>query len=298
MCIVTYEPSAEDLHWLKIGNTRIFARHTKQGKQAIVYSFSITSKTSAAMILPLPVVQGSGEDALNFIDMSDYPDFFDDIDSVCRPEYQHIEEYTNLDDMLECGEGEEISKLIVHDVGDYEASYVPTIDDFDRLDPCFRLPEEVWKKMPDYSDYGFAVFQLKLTLSVGDDETENAVHPMAFEFPTRNSQQLFYPTVHVHDGDYHNLGDFQHTFYCQRENARSEFKYLRDLFHGESPSPAEAVIGDFKGYAWYLRTTEVASQLPIGIDKCQGLVDPENKIQGMSLKGSYPNLDVWIGDVV
>jgi len=72
---------------------------------------------------------------------------------------------------------------------------------------------------------------------------------MAFEFPTGNSKKPFYPTVHVHDGGYHNKADFFHTLYCQRDNARSEFKYQWDLLHGDNPTPASYYDGlNFEGY--------------------------------------------------
>ncbi len=88
--------------------------------------------------------------------------------------------------------------------------------------------------MPNYSEYGFAVFQLNTTLSNEEDEIENIIHPMAFEFPTCNSKKLFCPTVHVHNGNYHKQAEFCHTIYCQRDNARSEFKYEWDLLHGKN----------------------------------------------------------------
>ncbi len=295
MCIVTAEEEeASRQYWLKISKTNIFARHTRPGHQVVAYSMSIASRTRAAMILPLPVVPGSGEDALKFIDLSGYPDFFNDLAKACEQEYQSND--------LECiDDFDSPEMLVVHDVGDYQASYVPTMADFERLDPCFRLTDEIWRKMPDYTDYGFAVFQLKISLSKKDDEKENDIHPMAFEFPTRDSQKLFYPTVHVHDGDYHNEAGFYHTFYCQRDNARSEFKYQRDLLDKQPPTPAEEFneeldrMNSFEGYLWYLRSRDVASKL-IQIDKCKGIVDPAKKLHAMFLIGDYPNFDIWLGD--
>jgi hypothetical protein len=39
----------------------------------------------------------------------------------------------------------------VREVGSFEASYVPKIADFSRLDERFRLPVAVWKKLPQAS---------------------------------------------------------------------------------------------------------------------------------------------------
>ena len=57
--------------------------------------------------------------------------------------------------------------LRVHDVGLFEASFVPTLADFERLDPRFRLSPGVWEQLPQYRDWGFAVFKLKKIRSVG-----------------------------------------------------------------------------------------------------------------------------------
>ncbi|HEY1122323.1 MAG TPA: hypothetical protein VGE67_12015 [Haloferula sp.] len=79
--------------------------------------------------------------------------------------------------------------------------------DFERLDPRFRLPVETWTALPAYADHGFAVFKLR----AGEQE----VHPMAFTFPTRHPDTLFFPTVHIHDGKVHPEEDFDHELYCQ-----------------------------------------------------------------------------------
>jgi hypothetical protein len=309
MCIITTETLEEERQrWLRITKTNIFARHTRPGHQILAYSLSIASKSVAAMILPLPVITGSGEEALRFIDLSTYATFFNDLNFICEPEY--CEPESDMFDIEEASFGSEDETeviLAVHEVGDFEASYVPTMKDFNRLDPRFRLPDEIWKKMPVYSDYGFAVFQLKITLMQDNNETENHVHPMAFEFPTRDDNRLFYPTVHVHDGDFHENAGFYHTFYCQRENARSEFKYQRDLLHGEKPTTAELMGSTesesseydfpfgFFGYDWYSRSLKPLSD-SIELEKCEGLLDKDKQLHSMSLFGTYPNKDIWLGD--
>ena len=99
-------------------------------------------------------------------------------------------------------------KLAVQQIGSYEASFVPSEADFRRLDERFRLPASTWASLPIYHDYGFAVFKLKAGAHV--------VHPMAFEFPRRYPNRLFFPTVHIHDGKVHQTADFDHTLYCQK----------------------------------------------------------------------------------
>src|SRR5581483_11470974 len=104
--------------------------------------------------------------------------------------------------------------LEVHDVGDYIASFVPTVDDFERLDPRFSISKQVWSAIPAYADYGFAVFQLR--------ELSGSTHPIAFEFQTRLSDALYFPTVHIHDGTVHEKDNFDHVLYLQEEQFDSK----------------------------------------------------------------------------
>src|SRR4029079_513166 len=97
--------------------------------------------------------------------------------------------------------------LPVIPVGSFEASFVPTVNDFSRLDERFRLPGNAFDKLAGYKKYGFAVFKLK--------PGEQKVHPMAFEFPTASTSRLFFPTVHIHDGKVHDRAGFDHALYCQ-----------------------------------------------------------------------------------
>jgi hypothetical protein len=76
--------------------------------------------------------------------------------------------------------------LAVHNVGGLEASFVPRLCDFERLDARFRISSNIWDSLPVYRDYGFAVF--KLRPSDGPTDTGRhadhatsirRVHPMA-----------------------------------------------------------------------------------------------------------------------
>lgn len=199
-----------------VSQTHIYARPLPGGRQALAYSMNVNLSEETAMVLPLPVALDRGDDALQFIDLSACPSFFSDLSSLF-PEI-----------MLQAKRGglalspsRNRPKLKVHAVGDFEASYVPTPRDFDRLDERFRLPPRVFDTLPQYQHYGFAVFKLApkkkhfwgfLSPSSSKDQT---IHPMAFVFPRQNEQELFFPTVHVHDGELHPEADFDHSLYCQ-----------------------------------------------------------------------------------
>jgi len=163
---------------------------------------SIDADKDLAMVLPLPVKQPAGEKDVQFIDLKSYPGFFADLDTgFPRPHLQSA------------GFGSRsVTKLSGHplevqQVGDFEASFVPTVKDFSRLDERFRLPEATWNDLPDYQTYGFAVFKLK--------SGAMTVHPMAFSFSLRDPHSLFFPTVHIHDGKVHPKAHFDHVLYCQ-----------------------------------------------------------------------------------
>ena len=150
------------------------------------------------------------------------------------------------------------------------------------------------------------MFQLRLGLSDDSHHVDNDVHPMAFEFPTRDETRLFFPSVHVHDRMYHNEAGFHHRFYCQRENARAEFKHQRDLMTGVTPTPAEVIRyspefreapARFTGYDWYFESRPDPGR-DIDLDRCHGLVDGERAIAKMRLEGDYPNRDLWLDDFI
>ena len=151
---------------VSVTDTNIFARASKDGRQFLVYSMKLDAKEELAMILPLPVPKASKEDAVRFINLEKYPDFFAELRSGF-PEPKPGRSLSNSKDAP--------ATLKVVEVGSFIASFVPSVADFKRVDEKFRLPADVWDKLPMYRGFGFAVFQLK--------KGEHKIHPMAFEFP-------------------------------------------------------------------------------------------------------------------
>lgn len=191
-----------------VADTDIFARSDHE-RQFLVYSMSFAARSDLAMILPLPVPPGPSEDAVRFIDLHLYPTFFDDMRQGFQP---------SLSGPLSRAQAGSLDapRLRVHDVGEFEASFAPRIADFDRLDERFRIPSDAWDRLPAYHDFGFAVFKLKASASrVLGGRKPRRVHPMAFTFPRRNPELLYFPTVHIHDGDVHPRAEFDHMLYCQ-----------------------------------------------------------------------------------
>jgi hypothetical protein len=243
-----------------VSSTKIFARwlaaEASAVRQAVVYQMNYKTAADVAMILPLPVAAGSGEKAAQFINLEKHKDIFEKLHE-CFP----------LPKSLSFGRATPApaaapDKLEVVQVGSYEASYVPAVKDFARLDERFRLPAGTWEQLPQYAAYGFAVFKLK--------STAVTVHPMAFSFPQAvNTRGLFLPTVHIHDGKVHKKADFDHTLYVQQSTVRP----LNLMLWEESPGLAGG--GVFK-------------------DDYKGIVDLKQHVHRRKLNGKLNNEDVWV----
>ncbi len=186
----------------QVASTRIFVRPVDRVLQVVAYQMNYSAAQDLAMILPLPVAKGTGENEVLFIDFKDYKEFFADLEKGFP---QPIPAVMTVSAALSPAPA--AAPLKVQQVGDFEASFVPTVADFSRLDARFRLPKGTWEKLPAYSSYGFAVFKLK--------PAAKSVHPMVFTFPRRDPATVFFPTVHIHDGEVHKEAWFDHVLYCQ-----------------------------------------------------------------------------------
>lgn len=193
---------------LTVRRTRIFGRTLPEGRQLVVYETAFAAAADLAMVLPIPVRQPSGDDAIRFLDLVHLPAFFDRLDRAIGKD--HVARFGALPG----GGAYRAQPLAVHDVGMFEASFVPTRRDFGRLDPRFRLSDAVLDALDARGDHGFVVVQLARTARV------TRVHPFAFTFSTRDVERVFFPTVHVHDNELHDTAEFDHALYTT-EGARA-----------------------------------------------------------------------------
>ena len=247
---------------ISVNNTQIFARLSGNGTQFLAYQMSYESSDENAMILPVPVMQPSGPTSLNFINLQDYETFFGDLANGfpfhsppsigCSAPFDP----TSRDD------------LEVFEVGNYIASFVPTIPDFERLDSQFRLPADIWENIPGYQTFAFAVFQL----AAGSLKP----HPMAFEFQSANDE-LFFPTIHIHDGEIHDSEDFDHILYMQHAGFDSEV-YGYENSHVEDKSTG------------LIRSKYAASRF-CDVDKSAGLIDGNLLLHRKIVRGNLANSD-------
>ena len=240
-----------------VTNTRIFARMVGPGQQGLVYAMNVDTPTEVAMVLPLPVIVGSAENAVKFIDLSKYADFFATLDRGFVGRSRAASDPFGPKSVPQ-------GKLEVHQVGSFEASFVPKMADFTRLDERFRLPEGALEKIGIYKDYGFAVFKFKAG--------KQKVHPMALAFPSRFADRLYFPTVHIHDGEVHEKEKFDHNLYAQTATRGG-----RALLNWEE-SQGNAVVFAKAGLS-------------------QGLLDASKHVYRLKMVGEFKNEDQFLMSV-
>ena len=240
----------------RVADTRIFSRRLDGSQQGIAYQMEFAADTDLAMILPLPVVPGSDEKAVKFVNLEKYDSFFDDLRKAF-PQPKSLSRGNPVP-----AQNAPDKKLEVQSVGSFEASFVPSAAEFHRLDERFRIEPEIWKKIPAYTDYGFAVFKLK--------KGDHKVHPMALSFPSRHPGKLFFPTVHIHDGQVHAKEHFDHELYCQI----GQPGLFAMINWEESPGLASGACK---------------------IDKSEGLLHGDGHIYRRRMIGNIENKDVILG---
>ena len=240
---------------VSVNATRIFARPGDKGRQYLVYSMQYEADDELAMVLPLPTPKDAADDAVKFINLEKYDEFFRDLNKGFPPPQP---KGRGLTKSAAVGSAD---PLPVIDVGSFEASFVPKVADFGRLDPRFRLPEGTWEKLPGYKSFGFAVFKLKAG--------KPKLHPMAFDFPREQPREIFFPTVHIHDGKVHDTATFDHVLYLQTSPGGRPPRAW-----AESDRPAEMFM-DLK--------------------RSQQLISGEQHVYRRELRGRMKNADTLVG---
>jgi hypothetical protein len=249
---------------ISVNNTQIFARPSGNGTQFLAYQMSYESGDENAMILPVPVRTPSRDDSLRFIDLQGYESFFDDLADGFP--------YSAPSFSIACSSAPgSLADLEVFEIGNYIASFVPTLEDFGRLDARFTLPPETWARVPQYKNYGFAVFQL----------ASGALkpHPMAFEFET-DRESIYFPTLHIHDGEVHEIEDFDHILYMQHAGFDSRaYGYVNSNVADESTG--------------LVRSKYVADRF-CDISATKGIADGNLLVHRKNIRGNKLNRDIEI----
>ncbi len=240
----------------RVSDTSIFCRMGSKGNQVVIYSMMLEANEDLAMILPIPVTDDRDESSVQFVDLSNYEKFFPMLDRAFPAD--NFGPFGATDSK----KPKAMLSLKVETVGSFDASFVPTRDDFDRLDERFRISSEIWDELPAYRDHGFVVFKLK---------AGNAhVHPMAFAFPAKDRNSLVFPTIHIHDGEIHEEAEFDHTLYCQADSSEVKMDWQ------ESVAP----LGRY-----------------INAPAAKGAVRGDEHVYKKQMVGAYPNEDVAVAAI-
>ena len=243
-----------------VSATKIFGR-VEGRRQFLAYQMTFSAATELAMVLPIPVVPGTAEDAVSFLNLEHYHDFFNDLERLFPvPRSRSAAPVPTA------------APLTVHDVGIYSASFVPSIADFDRLDPRFRLADHIWESLPSYAQHGFAVFKLK-------PGQPQRVHPLALSFPTATPDTIFFPTLHIHDAQVHRHAHFDHILYAQSAPPVQPARRLAGM-----PS---TLRGTPRG--WLVSPATAGTS--IDIERAQGIVSSDRPLLKKVLIGQLPNQD-------
>lgn len=191
---------------VNVSGTKIFSRLNRRGQNVLIYEMNVDASTEVAMVLPVPRRDGG---QFKFVDFSTYEDVFKDLESL-------FDDMSDGDELFDPSALGGPAVLPVQRVGNFDASFVPTMSDFDRIDARFRLASGVWEKLPAYTQWSFAVFKLR--------PGAHTVHPMGLAFETLFAGKAYFPTVHVHDGAVHADADFDHVLYAQGIAPGSEWE--------------------------------------------------------------------------
>ena len=102
---------------------------------------------------------------------------------------------------------------------------------------------------------------------------------MAFEFENGNDS-IFFPTMHIHDGQIHDSEEFDHVLYLQHAGFDSR------SYGYQNSDVADKSTG-------LIRSKHDARHF-CDIDRCSGLVDPDLLVHRKIIRGINPNRDTDI----
>ena len=197
--------------------------------QLVVYSANVDSATNTnAFILP---VYNPGNDYNKIIplDLSHLPDFFVDVDRIFDRWFpkQHYGSFSLMNDSYSVQRSNS-ELLVVHKVGDYKFSIMPSKMDFNRINREQLNINSVAKIAVDVhsNDYSFIVYQF---FQKGKIE----VTPFGYICPAYREYAMIVPTIHGHDHGANNLltnpGFGQ--YYTQYSPYKTEFADQAEFDH-------------------------------------------------------------------
>ena len=172
----------------QVNATKIFSCFTEdETRQFVIYSNQVTTNhENNMMILPVP-----NPNSVDLINLSQYPDFFEDCQKNFH-RYNPPQLYATRS-LAASLDHYERPPLPVFNVGSYIASIVPSVLDFDRLNPRhFPVPVDLHNVLRHQYDneFGFICCRLK--------RGNHSYHPFAYSHSKHSGGLMFLPTFHYH----------------------------------------------------------------------------------------------------
>jgi hypothetical protein len=174
------------------GNVKLYKQPVGKPMQLVIYSNNVDpavdgreSARPTAMILPFPLK--GGKNRVKLLDLSQYKNFFEDLELLFDEEYEKDHHSNGTDDRSD--------PIPITYIGSYKASLVHNFESLDRLQhEEFNLSTDVKSILGTYYErgYGFVVAILSKS-GYG-----NQYHPFAYVHELREDGRLFVPSRHYH----------------------------------------------------------------------------------------------------
>lgn len=180
-----------------VSNTKIYVNGSS-GTQMTVYAMAVQKRSQpVAMILPVPLAAGVSADAIQLLDLSSVPDFFEVIDVAFERSFSKGLKSRGL---------VTTNFLRVQDVGSYKVSVAPNLEALALVDPSvFVLSPQTQAVLQQSYGSGFAFVVAQLT-------TNGAYHPLGYLHPLVDDI-LFVPTKHEHGDTVGDKASWDHKIY-------------------------------------------------------------------------------------
>lgn len=240
---------------VRVASTFNFFARANADHQFLACNFRYEADAPFTLFLPLPTPSDAPANAVRFINLSGYDEFFSDL----RRGFPNLTRDTgkqSFTDRLR----EKVRDWLDLDTTQIEFAFFPNRTVLANMREHWPVSDAVWSDLEPYADCGL----VGLKLEAG----ANRLPPIAFEFPRRNPDELTFPTAH-------NLpptaaAHLRHALYAQTAQRSLQW---RISINAEDERPIRA--RDF-----------------VKADRTLGLIEPDQPIVSRRLVGPAENVDV------
>jgi hypothetical protein len=244
---------------VRIASTfNFFARASRANPdhQFLACSFRYEAATPFTLIMPAPTPPDAPANAVRFINLSGYDEFFSDLRRGF-PELTHDTGKQSFTDRLR----EKVRDWLDLDTTQIEFAFFPNRTVLADMRDRWPLSDAAWAALEPYAACGLVGVKL--------EAGANRLPPIAFEFPRRTPTELSFPTAH-------NLTDpaaVRQALYAQTLKRSAEWRMSASADDDRHTLRAR----DF-----------------VKIDRTLGLIDPDQPIVSRRLNGPADNVDVRV----